>query len=129
MATPFAEAAYKAATEAKDVARPAMDQAEAQIVATHTAYLKAVYDRQQAERVWRQLDNSDRAGVNISSQQLNAAVDKVNQAGFLVEKAEDAWRDAQEAKRAANDKASEAFANWRQAAKLLEGSRGDVRHW
>ena len=120
MATPFAEAAYKAATEAKDAARRAVDQAEAKLIATHTAYLKAVYDRQQAERVWRQLDNSDRAGANIPSGQLNAAVDKANQAGFLVEKTEDAWRDAQEAKRTANDKASEAFAAWRQAAKLLE---------
>ena len=120
MSTPFAKAAYKAATEAKDATRRAVDQAEAKLIATHTAYLKAVYDRQQAERIWRQLDNSDRAGVNISSQQLNAAVDKVDQMQNLVEKAEYAWSDAKESKRIANDKASEAFANWRQAAKLLE---------
>lgn len=120
MATPFAEAAYKAATEAKDAARRAVDQAEAQIVVTHTAYLKALYEYQQAQKRWNQLNNSQGAGAPVSDWQIDAAVNEVNWTQNAMDAAEDKWFNAKEAKRVANDKASEAFANWRQAAKLLE---------
>lgn len=115
----FGDAAYKAAAEAKVKAERALQSAQAKLkdAQDQMAEDKAAAAREYA--IYSQISAKRTRGEVTQAQYDEAfhnyqfAIDRVSSDGVWLKSAENELRDAQ-------DDYNEAFANWRQAAQMLE---------